>query len=160
MSSFNGLADRHFSEFWFECPALADGTRVLLRPLGPADQPLLRASGLDDLRHIFTAAGEDRLALGAFGSNPRALVGIGGFVRSWPAEVAELSLSVADRFQRRGLGALLLARLRLIALERGVTRFTGDVREGNRPMLDLLRKLDARLGLPSLGVRSVELSLS
>ena len=74
--------------------------------------------------------------------------------------ISIFALTVADPFQGRGLGALLLARLRLAALERGIARFTGQVLDENRPMLGLLRKLHARLGLPSWGVRSVDLPLS
>lgn len=156
MSDFQRLAVRHFSDFWFECPALPDGSRVLLRPVGPGDLPLVRESGLalppDE-------GGDDGVVLGAFSSQPRALVGLGGFVRD-ARDGARLNLAVAGSFQRRGLGALLLARLRLIALERGITRFTADVLNDNEPVLNLLRKLDAHIGVRWMGLRSVELPLS
>ena len=179
MSGFQRLAARHFGATWFECPSLPDGTRVMLRPLGPGDALLLREAVLrlsersrylrfhgpktelsdEELRHLTDVDGEERLALGAFSG--QQLVGVGQFFRGGAVpDAADLALTVADPFQGRGLGALLLARLRLAALERGIARFTGQVLDENRPMLGLLRKLHARLGLPSWGVRSVDLPLS
>ena len=181
MSGFQRLAARHFSSSWFECPSLPDGTRVMLRPLGPGDALLLRESVLqlsersrylrfhgpktelsdDELRQLTDIEGEERVALGAFSGMPRQLVAVGHFIRRGEApDAAAFAMAVVDPFQGRGLGALLLARLRLAALERGIARFTGEVLDENGPMLGLLAKLHARLGLPSWGVRSVELPLS
>ena len=180
MSGFQRLAARHFGATWFECPSLPDGTRVMLRPLGPGDALLLREAVLrlsersrylrfhgpktelsdDELRYLTDIDGEEHVSLGAFSGQPRQLVGVGHFIRDEGADAADFALTVADPFQGRGLGALLLARLRLAALERGIARFTGQVLDENRPMLGLLRKLHARLGLPSWGVRSVDLPLS
>jgi hypothetical protein len=53
-----------------------------------------------------------------------------------------------------------MARLSEAALARDVTCFTGVILEENRPVRSLLRKLGARMGLPSHGVCEIELTLT
>jgi RimJ/RimL family protein N-acetyltransferase len=160
---------------------LAEGTCVELRPIRPADRPLLQEClrGLsdrtrylrfhspraeldpDELRSFTDVDGETRFALAAFAPSSRRLVAVGQFVRgSVASAAAEIALLVADALQGKGLGRLLLSRLREAARERSITRFTGTVLEENQPMRDLLRKLGARMGLPSRGVCEIELALT
>ncbi len=80
--------------------------------------------------------------------------------RSASAAEAEIALVVADPVQGKGLGLLLLSRLRDAALERDVTRFTGTVLDENRPMRTLLRKFGGRVGLALRGVCEVDLALN
>jgi RimJ/RimL family protein N-acetyltransferase len=181
MEAAVAIARRKLDVSYCERAALTDGTSVVLRPICPADAPLLQAGLLqlsertrylrfhaprgefspDELRFLTDVDGETHFALTAFTLPRRRLVAVGRFVRSGarPAE-AELALVVADAVQGKGLGLLLLSRLREAALERNVTRFTGTVLEENRPMRSLLRKLGARVGLPSRGVCDMELALS
>jgi RimJ/RimL family protein N-acetyltransferase len=70
---------------------------------------------------------------------------------------AEIAVAVEDAWQRRGLGAALVAALLEAAGERGVRRFTADVLADNRPMLRLLSRL-ARVRRQELehGVLTIE----
>jgi GNAT superfamily N-acetyltransferase len=159
---------------------LADGKCVVLRPIRPTDAPQLQAGLLrlsartrylrfhaprgpfspDELRLLTEVDGETHFALAAFAMPSRQLVAVGRFIRSSvTASDAELALTVADEFQGKGLGELLLSRLRDAALERGVTRFTGTMLEENRAMRGLLRKAGGRAGLPSRGVCDIALPL-
>jgi GNAT superfamily N-acetyltransferase len=157
---------------------LANGTRLTLRPLVVSDAPLLQSAlkrlsprsrylrfhaprgefSPEELRQLSAVDGEQHVALGAFAGRTE-LVAVGRFVRSQPAETAEVALAVADLHQQSGIGTLLLSRLKVAALERGVRRFAGPVLAENQPMLCLLRKLGARVGLPSWGVCNAELEL-
>ncbi|HEX4383044.1 MAG TPA: GNAT family N-acetyltransferase [Myxococcales bacterium] len=172
---------RRFEQTYLELTHLADGVEVILRFLTPEDAPLLQAglAGLsersryfrfhgvktelspEELRALTNVDGENHLALAVFTVKPMELAAVGRFVRGPRAlDEAEVALTVRDAVQGRGLGELLLSRLRAAALERGIERFTGSVLSQNRAMVGLLRKLDARIGLSSLGVREFELELA
>jgi acetate---CoA ligase (ADP-forming) len=59
---------------------------------------------------------------------------------------AEVAVEVADHLHGRGLGTLLLARLAVIAEQRGITHFVAEVLCENRAMLDVFREgFDARV---------------
>ena len=64
---------------------------------------------------------------------------------------AELAVTVEDAWQRRGLGALLSARLAGLARLRGFTAFTATVLGENRAALALMRTIapDARIQFAS-----------
>jgi RimJ/RimL family protein N-acetyltransferase len=159
---------------------LDDGTQVLLRPIRPADAPALQAGLLqlsertryfrfhgprgeftpEELRFLTEVDGESHFALVALSDRSQELVAVGRFCRGGaPAGEAEIALVVADAVQGKGLGQLLLTRLREAALERNFKRFTGVVLEENRSMRGLLRKAGGRVGLPSRGVCEVEMDL-
>ena len=162
-----------------ELVQLTDGLRLGVRPITGADAPALVAgfarlsprsrylrfhaprTGLspEEVRWLTEVDGRDHVALAAF--DGRKMVAVARFVRSRAApDTAEFALVVDDLLQQRGIATLLLDRLRQAALDLGVVRFTGQVLEENEAMLELLRKLHARVGLPSLGVREASLLLS
>jgi len=72
---------------------------------------------------------------------PDEVIGIARFMRfeQDPAR-AEVAATVADAFQGRGLGRLLLTRLAEAARERGVRSFHCELAEGNTPVLGLVRE--------------------
>jgi L-amino acid N-acyltransferase YncA len=141
--------------------ALDEGTRVLLRPAGHEDGPAIldgfeRCSA--DTRYFrFLSGGyqltEERvhalteadhrdhavwlaLDVDAPGTPVAALA---RFVRSPTApRAAEVAFIVADDYQGRGLGRLLLDALRVSAAVDGVTTFMANVLAENGPMKSLL----------------------
>lgn len=60
-------------------------------------------------------------------------------------EAGEFALTIADGFQRMGLGSRLMHTLLQAAKDRGLTTIEGEVLTRNGPMLELMRKLDFRL---------------
>lgn len=137
----------HFDERYDERIDLADGGVLRLRLVGPEDKGLIlegfarlspetryrrffstkRGLSADELRYFTEFDGKNHLAICAVQVRPDGSekgIGIARFVRV-PEEpvVAEAAVVVADEFQKRGLGRLLLLRLIAAARERGVERF-------------------------------------
>lgn len=149
---------------------LADGTLVTIRPIRPEDKEQLRdgfarlspasrylrfhsfkqALSEEDLRYLTEVDGDDHHALVAVTSSHdlREDVGIGvaRFVRdAKEPDLAEAAITVADDFQGKGLGKVLLRRLIEAAREHGVRRFQAEVLPENGPMVHLLRDAGAQV---------------
>jgi nucleotide-binding universal stress UspA family protein/GNAT superfamily N-acetyltransferase len=138
---------------------LRDGARVTLRPIAPGDKPLLaaafeRLSENSRYRRFFTtksslSAAELAYLVDVDHSDHEAIVaidpvtgdglGIARYVRlADEPEVAEVAVTVADDWQRRGVGRALLARLTYRARREGVRRFSARVQGDNAGALRLL----------------------
>jgi GNAT superfamily N-acetyltransferase len=68
-------------------------------------------------------------------------VGIARLVRD--GDAAEVAFAVADEWQGRGVGTLLVDRLAADARAAGITRFVAEVQPDNAPSLALARRLRA-----------------
>jgi GNAT superfamily N-acetyltransferase len=141
---------------------LRDGTRALIRPIGPDDRARLKAG--------FESASADSIFLRFLAPHPRlssselgyltavdhvrheALIavdpatgesfGTARYIRSDddPA-TAEFAVGVGDRWMRIGLGAALLEALADHAREGGIVRFTGLIHSDNRAIRRLVEKV-------------------
>ncbi len=76
------------------------------------------------------------------------IVAVARYARTPGAAAAEVAVIVADDWQHRGLGPLLLRRLARLARRRGISAFTGTMAGENRPAQLMVRALS-----PSLRVR-------
>ena len=72
---------------------------------------------------------------------------------------ADLSITVGDPYQGRGVGSALLAELRGAAASWGVDRLTGHVLMENEPAKRMLRRAGARLAFDEPGVLRFELGV-
>jgi acetyltransferase len=142
---------------------LPDGRRTVVRALRPDDAPryadfvrglspetlynrllgagvavtaerLQRLLVVDQQKHVAVAA-IMRLDDGA-----EQIVGVARFVIEADGAAAEFAVTVADEWQHKGLGTVLLRTLMLEARRAGVARLIGEVFRSNTPMLALLRK--------------------
>jgi GNAT superfamily N-acetyltransferase len=105
---------------------------IYRRFLGPLPQPCDRTlDRLVDVDHW------DREALAAVAGDE--IVGVVRYARLPGREAAELAVLVADDWQGRGLGRLLVQRLAHLAHLRCIRTFTGTMLADNVPMLQLLR---------------------
>src|SRR4051812_21872611 len=139
---------------------LRDGSRLLVRPIRPADADALvalhaRLSADTIYRRYFgvrphlAPADVDRFTR-VDGRNRFALVAIRGSdlvavarYEGRPGEPrAELAVVVDDALQHQGVGRLLLERLLDVAREAGLGELAADVLTHNEAMLGLLRSLD------------------
>ena len=126
-----------------------------LRPIRPDDAPGLAAfhDHLSDrscylrffsihphlstreVEHFTHVDYEDRLALVA--ERDDRLIAVGRYDRSPESNEAEVAFVVADDYQHRGIGSLLLDELVDAARDHGVDTFVADTLHENHPMLDV-----------------------
>ena len=131
--------------------------RRFLAPIGdPTDEMLRYLTEIDGVDHVAIVAETDSLDL----KTERPL-GVARFVRLPESpEVAEAAVTVADSCQARGLGKLLLATLAEAALERGITKFRGEVLASNAQMRHLLEVVGAQQVSTGDGALAFDVSLT
>ena len=159
---------------------LADGARLRVRPIDPADRgPLAdafeRLSGRS--RHQRFLAPKARLttreleyltdvdhvtheALVAIDETTGQIVGVGRYATGHGGGgVADLALAVADAWQRRGIGHALAVRLLERARANGITRLTGTTLADNLRARSLLDRLGFRVCSAGGGVLDLALDV-
>lgn len=168
--------ERRTVEVW-----LHDGGRILMRPILPEDKQLLldgferlsedsryrRFMGVKrlterDLVYLTEIDYVDHYALVARTAeeSEHPGVGVARYVRNRDApDSAEAAIAVVDEHHGRGIGTILLATLGAVALENGIRRFTGYMLSDNKPAIDLVRSLGARVELDSQGVDQMVMDL-
>jgi acyl-CoA synthetase (NDP forming)/GNAT superfamily N-acetyltransferase len=153
--------------------ALRDGGTARVRPVRAADQEALR-SFLGELSEdsrwlrFFTAGPDldaaarlfvegDGQGLVVVAGDPELIVAHAGYMRE-SAERAEIAFEVADDWQGRGVGTVLLAHLAELAHRDGITTFTATVLAGNHQMIKVFRDSGFAVDVRSLpGELSVEM---
>ncbi len=136
---------------------LRDGSTVRVRPVRPDDlqalTALLRDLSPDARRYRFfgqvdlegaaramaVGGGPEDHALVALTGVPERIIGHAQYLRDPRSRVAEVAFTVADAFQGRGLGTLLLAHLAEHAHAAGVEELDAEVMADNRRMIDMFR---------------------
>ena len=134
---------------------LRDGSTVRVRPVMAADAEalttFLRELSPDSRRYRFfgtvdlesaaqamaSGGGPDDHGLVALTGVPEHVIGHAQYLRGPSAAVAEVAFAVADAFQGRGLGTLLLAHLAEHAHAAGVELLDAQVMADNRRMIDM-----------------------
>jgi acyl-CoA synthetase (NDP forming)/RimJ/RimL family protein N-acetyltransferase len=139
---------------WEADVVLRDGSVAHLRPITPADAEAVRRfhAGQSDesiymrffapLRQLsdrdverFTNVDyHDRVALVATVRD--GIIGIGRYDRITPT-AAEVAFNIADSYQGRGIGSVMLEHLAVIAWESGIEEFTAEVLPQNRKMMSV-----------------------
>jgi RimJ/RimL family protein N-acetyltransferase len=143
---------------------LRDGAAVLIRPIRADDKRMLsdglrrlsddsvqrrfltpkRSFSRAELRYLTEVDGRDHVALVAeYPAEPvRRLIAVARFVRlADDREAAEVAITVADDWQRRGLGSQLTELLAADARRLGIRRFTATMAADNLPAHRLMGKL-------------------
>jgi L-amino acid N-acyltransferase YncA len=145
--------------------ALRDGTPVCIRAVRPDDKERLRlafdrlspatvyrrffyrkaAPTREELRMLTELDFRDHISLVVTvdDESMERVIAVGRFVRVAPAaDRAELGVTVADEYQHRGAGTLLLQQLIALARRTGVRELVADVLDDNRDMLEVLQHLN------------------
>jgi RimJ/RimL family protein N-acetyltransferase len=133
------------------------GIRLLIRPIGPGDKPLI-ADGFErlsarsryrrffrpldrladrDLAYLTEIDHHDHEALAGLDAETGQLIGVARYVRSGEPDYAEVSVVVGDPWQRRGVATALLERLVERARAEGITHFVALVMDENVEALKL-----------------------
>lgn len=150
------------SSFEEHSTTLRDGSRVLIGRVTAHDAPTL-AEGFArlseesrrlrfltskpnltraELRYLTEVDGHNHEALGAINPETGRGVGIARYVRDAGNPTrAEAAVTVADDWQRRGLGKVLLERLTDRARAEGITHFTALVASDNAGVRALVKQL-------------------
>ena len=152
---------------------MKDGTPIVVRPIRPEDEPLMvrfheslsdlsvymryfhamkvtRRTAHERLTRICFTDYDREMALVAEREDPETgepeILGVARLSRNHtvPAE-AEFSLLVNDRFQRQGVGTVLLEKLLEVGREEGLRRITAEILHENRAMQRLSKKFGFRL---------------
>lgn len=147
---------------------LLDGTYVTIRPISPEDKsPLVLFHGRlsdetkfmrflcakgeltdSDLKDFCDIDYEDNVALVAEreDNGKKRIVGVGRFYRLPTSKhTAEVAFVVEDGEQRKGIGTQLLKHLAILAWERDIYFFVGEMFRENSRMLSIFRKADPEL---------------
>ena len=158
---------------------LRDGSRALIRPIGPEDSERL-SEGFESastesiflrflspvphlsstqLRYL-TAVDHDRHeALIAVDPESGQSFGTARYVRSDDdPQTAEFAVGVGDRWMRLGLGTALLAALVSCARAAGIVRFTGTINAENTAIKRLVDKVFGAHDTRSVGYGAQEIS--
>jgi acetyltransferase len=157
------LAIRPYPQRLAKEVALADGRKVLLRPIRPEDEPqlqdMLARSSADDIRLRFfsplkqlthesaarlTQIDYDRamtlVAEGREDGRP-TMLGLVGIIADPDNDTAEYGIMVRSDLKGQGLGYLLMTEILAYARARGLQRMVGDVLRENRTMLQMAAEL-------------------
>ena len=165
--AFGHLAIHPYPEHLAVRVTLADGTPVGLRPIRPEDAQMEQAfvaalspatrrfRFMNSMRELtremlvrFTQIDYDReLAFVALDerSDPVVEVGVARYVCYPDGESCEFAIVLADAWQGRGLGSLMLRRLGDAAREKGLKRMIGHVLSDNAGMLAMCRRLGGQV---------------
>jgi len=141
---------------------LPDGTNVIIRPIHPEDDAIERdfINGLsrdtaynrllsgrkltpDEIRHLTRIDYDREMAFIAItvARGQGRLLGVARYVRDADDSGAEFAIVVADAWQSKGVGSLLLRTLLQHAHSAGLARLHGITLATNQAMQDLARKL-------------------
>jgi GNAT superfamily N-acetyltransferase len=159
---------------------LRDGTVVRIARITPRDAPLV-AEGFErlsaetrrlrfltskptlsnaELKYLTEVDGHNHEALGAIDPATGHGVAVARFVRD-PDDPsrAEVAVTVADEWQHRGLGTVMLDRLADRAREEGVVHFTALVAGDNSAMQPFLQGLGGTVTVTEVGGGAVEYAI-
>jgi RimJ/RimL family protein N-acetyltransferase len=161
---------------------LRDGTPVCIRPVTPADKPVLREAftrlsdasryrrfmqpvrelteqQLDYLTNIDHTSHLAWIAVDPTSPEHPGL-GVARCIRSpKDSTVAEVAVTVVDSHQGKGLGTLLLGVITHAAVHQGITTFVAHVLTENAPMLNLFTAWGSTVTLDDAGVLAVRMPL-
>lgn len=147
---------------------LADGTDVAVRPIRPEDASIERdfvdslsaeskyfrfMNHMDKISQLmlarFTQIDYDReMALVAVINEHTAeesIIGVARYISNPDEQSCEFALTIADTWQKKGIGRQLFQRLMSVARDRGLAIMEGDVLAQNHKMLRLCTALGFRI---------------
>jgi len=147
---------------------MPDGTDVMVRPIRPEDAEIEQTfvrnlspeskyfrfmQSLDQLSPLmlarFTQIDYDRemALIAVIGEDtPQARsIGVARYVSNPDRQSCEFALTVADEWQKKGVGQQLMQRLMGIARDRGIEIMEGEVLANNNKMLSLCERLGFRV---------------
>jgi acetyltransferase len=147
---------------------MKDGSAVTVRPIRPEDEPAMvkfhetlsersvylryfhlmnleQRTQHERLTRICFIDYDREMALVAERRNPETgeseILGVGRMTKVHGTREGEVAVLVSDRWQGRGLGKELLARLLIVAAEEKLEKLTADILPDNRDVMRICEKL-------------------
>ncbi len=147
---------------------MKDGTGVTIRPIRPEDEPALvrfhetlsertvylryfhlmnleQRTQHDRLTRICFIDYDREMALVAERRNPETgeseILGVGRMMKIHGTNEAEVAVVISDKWQGRGLGKELLARLLIVGADEKLSKLTADILPDNRDVMRICEKL-------------------
>jgi acetyltransferase len=139
-----------------------DGTAVMIRPIRPEDEPAmvkfhetlsersvyLRYFHLMNLEQRTTHERLTRICfidydreMALVAEHKGEILGVGRMMKTHGTNDAEVAVLVSDKWQGRGLGKELLARLLIVGADEKLTKLTADILPDNRDVIRICEKL-------------------
>lgn len=140
---------------------LKDGTSVIIRPIKPEDEPLLKdlfknlsekstllrfqqpnkPLSKSDLIRFCHIDYDQEMTLVALikENNSEKIIGAAHLMKTYE-DIAELSIEIIDQFQGKGLGTILVGKLLDFAKNYGYRKIWMEIRKENLPMIKLALK--------------------
>jgi len=162
-----GIRQKHTPPDYRRKIVLRDGNKALLRPITCDDRTALLAfySRLSDetrfLRYhylkgelteadlrLFCELDYDNdlaLVIERKRAGNKEIIGVGRYNRLPAKDTAEVAFEVQDSEQGKGAGTQLLKHLAILAWQRDIRYFTGEVFRTNAKMLNIFRKCDPNM---------------
>lgn len=178
---FAHLALRPYPAHYRSTAQLRDGTKLVLRPIKPEDEPLwlelLRSCSKESLYSRFRSLfhwdnhevatrycyidydREIAIVAEACIAGVRQLLGVGRLIADPDHEEVEYAVLVADAWQKREIGALLTDRCIDIARHWQLDRIVATTTTSNRPMISVFQKRNFRVEFAADELVEVSLQL-
>jgi acetyltransferase len=168
VKEYSHLILRPYPESLVTKAELRDGTKVILRPIRPEDEPLwlvlLGSCSKDSIYHRFRydfyfdsheVASQfcfidyDReiaiVAEHEKEDGTKELIGVGRLIADPDVEIMEYAILITDKWQKKELGFTLTKYCLEIAKSRGIKKLAAETTRDNKPMISVFRKLNFKI---------------
>jgi len=179
---YSHLLLRPYPESLIKSSELSDGTKVLLRPIKPEDEPLwLEMLGSCSKESIYSRfrynfhydshevatqfcyidySREIAIVAEVEEDGVRRLIGVGRLIADPDVEIVEYAILITDRWQSRDLGKILTEYCMEIAKASNLNRMVAETTADNKPMVAVFRKYGFKVMINSDSTVSVSKDLN
>jgi acetyltransferase len=164
---YSHLLMRPYPARWVRDAKLKDGTKILLRPIKPEDEPLWldmlgscsKESIYSRFRYNFHFDSHEVATQFCYidydreigivaeleQDGKRRLIGVGRLIADPDLETTEYAVLVVDEFQHKELGLILTTYCEEIAVSAGVKRIIAETTKDNKSMISVFKKLNFKV---------------
>ncbi len=167
VKDYSHLILRPYPERLITSAILNDGTKVLLRPIKPEDEPmwleLLASCSKESIylrfRYDFYFDSHDVASQFCFidydreiaivaeikEKGKKKLIGVGRLIADPDVEIMEYAILITDKWQKKELGHILTEYCMNIAKNNGIKRLVAETTKNNKPMISVFKKLNFKI---------------
>jgi len=167
VKAYSHLILRPYPESLVTPSELNDGTKVLLRPIKPEDEPmwleLLASCSKESIylrfrydfyfdshevasQFCFIDYAREIAIVAEYEENgKKEIIGVGRLIADPDVESMEYAILITDKWQKKELGYILTKLCIDIAKKNGVKRLLAETTKNNKPMISVFRKLNFKI---------------